>query len=128
MKSDAQAKRDELLKLAQKHGKEANKEAKEYISWIDARLREYLRSSGMPLEAIPKKRDQLLRQMRARYTGHRGIFSYIKDGVRQAYFGVQDILGSGQQTAAHASISASGAASQASASAASATARVKDEF
>ena len=82
----------------------------------------------MPLEAIPKKRDQLLREMRARYTGHRGIFSYIKDGVRQAYFGVQDILGKGEQHASHASVDASSAASAASASAVSATARAKDEF
>lgn len=111
------------------HGSSLADSAKDYVSWSDARLRGYLRSHGMQPERLPAKRDELLREMRARYTpGGHGIFASIKEGVRQVFGAVSDASGKAEQNAKIASISASSAASAASHAASSASANARDEL
>lgn len=67
LRSDAQKTRDELIKLMQdKHG-EASIKTASYLTWPDARLRAYLREVGVPENAIPKARDDLLQEVRVRW-------------------------------------------------------------
>lgn len=137
MKSDAQAKRDELVNLASKHGSNLSNTAQEYYSWTDARLKGFLRSKGLTADKIPSDRNQLLRTTRSYYggssgsyfggSGH-GILDSLKDGVRQVLGGVQDASGKIEQEAKVASISASSAASVASAKASSASAKAHNEL
>jgi hypothetical protein len=109
IKSDYQAKRDEYINLAQKHGSALTDTTREYISWSDARLKAYLRSTGLSLEKTPTSRDGLLREMRARFTPHKGFLDQIRDGVQYVIDTVQDAGGKAEQKAKVASVSASSA-------------------
>jgi len=134
MKSDAQAKRDELVKMVSQHGSNLSNTASEYYSWSDARLKGFLRSHGLTADKIPSDRNQLLRTTRAYYGGSSGshfgggILDSLKDGVRSVLGGVQDASGKIEQNAKVASISASSAASVASAKASSASAKAHNEL
>lgn len=109
IKSDFQAKRDEYINLAQKHGNSLSDSAKEYINWSDARLKAYLRQTGFSLEKTPTSRDGLLREMRARFTPHKGFLDQIRHGVQYVVDTVQDAGGKAEQKAKVASVSASSA-------------------
>lgn len=110
IKSDFQAKRDEYITLAQKHGNSLLDTSKEYINWSDARLRGYLRQSGLSLDKTPKSREGLLREMRARFAPQKGFLDQIKEGVQYVIDTVQDVGGKAEQKANVASVSASSAA------------------
>lgn len=109
IKSDFQAKRDEYINLAQKHGNSLSDSAKEYINWSDARLKAYLRQTGLSFEKTPKSRDGLLREMRARFTPQKGFLDQIRNGVQYVIDTVQDAGGKAEQKAKVASVSASSA-------------------
>jgi len=148
IKSDSKAKRDELVKTAQKHGNELAETAKvscatccsaelssdslplqDYYNWSDKRLQGYLRSTGIDSSKMPKTREGLMREMRARYhRNHTGFFAAVKDGVRSILGVGEAAAGAAEQKANVASVSASSAASVASASASSAAAKARDEL
>lgn len=109
IKSDFQAKRDEYISLAQKHGSSWADSTKEYINWSDARLKAYLRQTGLSLEKTPTTRDGLMREMRARFAPQKGFLDQIKEGVQYVLDTVQDAGGKAEQKAKVASISASSA-------------------
>lgn len=117
IKSDYEAKRDEYIKLAQKHGSSLTDTTKDYISWSDARLKAYLRSTGLSLEKTPSSREGLMREMRARFTPQKGFLDQIRHGVQYVIDTVQDAGGLAQQKANVASVSASSASSAAAAAA-----------
>ncbi|KAH7100493.1 hypothetical protein BKA62DRAFT_706479 [Auriculariales sp. MPI-PUGE-AT-0066] len=85
MKSDAQAKRDELLALMQSKYNAAAARANEYTVWPDARLRAYLRNHGVTQAEIPKTRADLLHEVRIRWIQTKweseGLYKRIKDTV-----------------------------------------------
>lgn len=71
-------KRDELITLASEHYKElaatarqqsldAKNKVASYLTWPDARLRAYLKESGMTEQKMPQQRDELLRKVRDVY-------------------------------------------------------------
>jgi len=67
MKSDAQAKRDELFKLMSAKYNAATARASDYTVWPDARLRAYLRNHGVQHASMPKTRADLLHEVRIRW-------------------------------------------------------------
>lgn len=109
IKSDYEAKRDEYVNLAQKHGNSLLDSSKEYVSWSDARLKGYLRQTGLSLEKTPTTREGLLREMRARFAPQKGFLDQIKEGVQYVLDTVQDAGGKAEQKAKVASVSASSA-------------------
>jgi hypothetical protein len=109
IKSDYEAKRDEYINLAQKHGSALTDSAKDYINWSDARLKAYLRSTGLSLEKTPTTRQGLMREMRARFAPHKGFLDQIRHGVQYVIDSVQDAAGNAEAKAKHASVSASSA-------------------
>ena len=62
LRSDAQVKRDDLVKLMNAKYNEANARTAAYLTWPDARLRAFLRNHGMSEEALPTSRPGLLRK------------------------------------------------------------------
>jgi hypothetical protein len=62
LKSDAQAKRDELIKLMNSKYNDASARMASYLVWPDARLRAYLRERGLSEDALPTGRPNLLRE------------------------------------------------------------------
>lgn len=124
LKSDVEAKRDELLKLAQDNGQWLADSARSYTSWSDSKLREYLEAAG--LYRTPKTREGLLREMRARFVPQKTFLDQLKDGVRNVVVGAHDVAGKGHQAGASASVSS--ALSAASASASSAVASAHEEL
>lgn len=109
IKSDFEAKRDEYINLAQKHGNSVGETAREYINWSDARLKAYLRQTGLSADKTPTTRKGLLREMRARFAPQKGFLDQIKEGVQYVLDTVQDAGGKAEQKAKVASVSASSA-------------------
>lgn len=78
---------------------------------------------------MPKTREGLMREMRARYhRNQKGFLAAVKDGVRSVLGVGEAAAGAAEQKAAVASVSASSAASVASAAASSAAAKARDEL
>ena len=67
LRSDAQKKRDELVRLMQDHYSAASARAAAYLTWPDARLRAYLREHGVADAALPIGRAGLLQEVRVRW-------------------------------------------------------------
>lgn len=122
IKSDYEAKRDDLIALVQKHGNAVTDSARDYYAWSDARIRGYLRQTGLSLDRTPSTREGLLREMRARFQPQKGIFDQLKDGIRHVVESVQDAAGNAEAKAKVASVSASSASSAASVAASKAAA------
>jgi hypothetical protein len=62
LRSDAQVKRDELIKAINDKYKDASTRTAAYLTWPDARLRAYLRQRGVSERALPTSRPGLLRE------------------------------------------------------------------
>jgi hypothetical protein len=62
MRSDAQVKRDELVKAINAKYHDAATRGAAYLTWPDARLRAYLRERGVGEGALPGSRPGLLRK------------------------------------------------------------------
>ena len=60
LRTESQAKRDELVKLMDRKYNAANAKTAEYLTWPDARLRAYLRSHGVDDSMVPTTRPGLL--------------------------------------------------------------------
>lgn len=125
IKSDYEAKRDEYIDLVQKHGNNLVDGAREYYSWSDQRLRTFLVQNGITTDRLPKTRDSLLRETRARFAPKKGLLDQLKEGVQHIFDSVHDASGKVEQNAKVASISASSAASAASAQASKAAGHVE---
>ena len=67
LRSDAQKKRGDLVKLMQAHYTDAPARTAAYLTWPDARLRAYLREHGMSDASLPTDRPGLLQEVRVRW-------------------------------------------------------------
>jgi hypothetical protein len=67
-----------------------------YLTWPDARLRAYLRESGVPEDKIPSSRPGLLQETRIRWVHAQSradaLWSKLKDVVNDVEEGVEDRL------------------------------------
>ncbi|KAI0790990.1 hypothetical protein C8Q75DRAFT_758816 [Abortiporus biennis] len=85
LKTDGQKKRDELVKMMNDKYNDYSARTAPYLVWPDARLRAYLRESGISEDALPTSRPGLLQEVRIRYvqTTHRAddILSKIRDAI-----------------------------------------------
>lgn len=62
LRTDAQVKRDELVKLMNSKYTDTTARTGAYLKWPDARLRAYLREHGVSEAALPTSRPGLLRK------------------------------------------------------------------
>ncbi|KAF9478563.1 hypothetical protein BDN70DRAFT_879790 [Pholiota conissans] len=96
MRSDAQYKRDELIKLANEKWSDEKAKLAEYLTWPDARLRAFLRQSGIPEEHLPTSRPGLLQETRIRWVQAHGraenIFAKIKELVNSGIYKADEVL------------------------------------
>ena len=67
LRSDAQKKRDDLVKLMKTHYADTSARTAAYLTWPDARLRAYLREHGMSDASLPTGRPELLQEVRVRW-------------------------------------------------------------
>ena len=123
IKSDYEAKRDELVSTAEGYANTLTSEGRAYYAWSDAKLKEYLYALG--LSKTPATREQLLQEVQSRFVPHKGIIDQIKDGVKSAIAGAQDAINQQGSTASGAAVSATDAAASV---ASSASARVHSEL
>lgn len=123
IKSDYEAKRDELVSTAEKYANTLSDQGKAYYAWSDAKLKEYLYAVG--LSKTPATREQLLQEVQSRFVPHKGIIDQIRDGVKSALAGAQDAINNQGASAGEAAASATDAAASV---ASSASARVHSEL
>ncbi|KAL4253753.1 hypothetical protein ABKN59_002957 [Abortiporus biennis] len=64
LKTDGQKKRDELVKMMNDKYNDYSARTAPYLVWPDARLRAYLRESGISEDALPTSRPGLLQEIR----------------------------------------------------------------
>ena len=62
LRTDAQVRRDQLVKLMNEKYNDASARTAAYLTWPDARLRAFLRNHGMSEDALPTSRPGLLRE------------------------------------------------------------------
>jgi len=67
LSSSAQLKRDDMIRLANQKFSDVGARVAGYLTWPDARLRAFLRESGIPEHELPTARPGLLRETRIRY-------------------------------------------------------------
>ena len=58
---------NELSSTAKQQSLDTKAKLASYLTWPDARLRAYLRESGLQENKVPKQRDELLRKVRDVY-------------------------------------------------------------
>lgn len=96
LRSDAQVKRDELIKLANEKYTDAASRTGAYLSWPDARLRAFLRESGVDDSNLPNSRPGLLQEVRIRYvqsqTKAEAAFLKIREIVNEGVGKAEDAL------------------------------------
>lgn len=111
VKTDFEAKRDEMVDTVQKNAVSLTDSAREYFSWSDNRLRTYLAQTGLTVDRQPSTREQLLREVRARFGSCKpGLIDHLRDGVQRVFDTMHDASGKAEQRAKEASISVSSAA------------------
>lgn len=97
MKSDAQAKRDELVGLMSSKYNDAHNRVASYLTWPDARLRAYLRNQGVTQASIPKTRADLLHETRIRWVqtqwASESLYQRIKDTITGGVETAEEKLG-----------------------------------
>ncbi|CAO1618319.1 unnamed protein product [Sympodiomycopsis kandeliae] len=123
IKSDYEAKRDELVSTAEKYSNTLTDQGRAYYAWSDAKLKEYLYAVG--LSKTPQTREQLLQEVQSRFVPQKGFIDQIRDGVKSAIAGAQDAINHQGQSASDAAVSATDAAASV---ASSASARVHNEL
>ena len=67
LRSEAQVKHDELIKLMNDKYTDVATTTSAYLTWPDARLRAYLRAHGLDDAYLPTTRPNLLHEVRIRY-------------------------------------------------------------
>jgi len=82
MRSDAQVKRDELAKTFNEKYNDVSSKTASYLTWPDARLRSYLRASGV--DQVPTTRSELLRETRLRWSQANGRVEALMQRIRDA--------------------------------------------
>lgn len=142
LKSDRQAKKDEMIKMIKKSGNSLANDVQEYIFWSDKRLRGYLRSQGVSTPDMPTTREELLSKTKEKWEATSKRVDSVLSSLRQSIFSgahaVEDkllaVLAAAGGSAAHgveyaaqaagsAASSLSSAATTAQASATSASAK-----
>lgn len=117
IKSDYEAKRDELVSTAEGYANTLSDQGKAYYAWSDSKLKEYLYAVG--LSKTPQTREQLLQEVQARFVPSKGIIDQIREGVMNVLGGAHDAANqhgaSVGDAAASATDAAASVASQASA-------------
>jgi len=96
LRSEAQVKRDELIKLMNDKYTDVATTTSAYLTWPDARLRAYLRAHGLDDAYLPTTRPGLLHQVRIRWiqTTNRveALLQKIRDAIAHSMETAEDRL------------------------------------
>ncbi|KIK52733.1 hypothetical protein GYMLUDRAFT_179817 [Collybiopsis luxurians FD-317 M1] len=97
LRSDAQVKKDELVSLYYSASSALSAHTAPYLTWPDARLRAYLRESGISESMLPTSRPGLLQEVRIRWVQSRSsaerIYNRLKEVLDENVVGpVEDQL------------------------------------
>ncbi|PLW55088.1 hypothetical protein PCANC_02571 [Puccinia coronata f. sp. avenae] len=91
LKSDYQAKKDEILDLFSQKYSDAASKSSEYVSWSDNRVRGWLRTHGVEVP-MSTAREELLQLMHEHYTESKGKMRNILSTVTSAFSSSEQAL------------------------------------